>query len=301
MAQKVVKETLDLFVEGALGNNRRDTDTAGKFLEEHAKGKTSEAIKKLMELGAKDATILRNNKEIEISIEEIKLNDGMIVKPGEKIPTDGIIVKGESSVDESMVTGEPIPVEKGPGDRVTGGSLNESGAFLMEADKIGADTMLAKIVEMVANAQRSQAPIQKLADKVREGQCAPEEIDEMMVSAHMETADIPDPDLLIRTSGEMRLSNFFLWQIPYTEIYITPTLWPDFRQKEYIQALLEYQHRRPQRLPVLGQGGRADGCGGFARVAFQLLFERRDVRCLGFEERFDTIGVLGFGLHPGSH
>ena len=86
--------------------------------------------------------------------------------------------------------------------------------------------------------------VQRLADKVWEGQCVPKEIDEMMVSAHMETADLPDPDLLIRTSGEMRLSNFFLWQIPYAEIYFTLTLWPDFRQKEFIQALLEYQRRQ---------------------------------------------------------
>lgn len=86
--------------------------------------------------------------------------------------------------------------------------------------------------------------VQKIARKVKEGACAVEDIDEETISAHMETRSIPDPDLLIRTSGEMRISNFFLWQIPYTELYITPTLWPDFREEEYHQALLEFQRRR---------------------------------------------------------
>ncbi len=86
--------------------------------------------------------------------------------------------------------------------------------------------------------------VQGIARKVREGACAVEDIDEEMISAHMETKSIPDPDLLIRTSGEMRISNFFLWQIPYTELYLTPTLWPDFREAEYLEALLEFQRRR---------------------------------------------------------
>ena len=86
--------------------------------------------------------------------------------------------------------------------------------------------------------------VQGIARRVKEGACAVEDINEEMISAHMETRSIPDPDLLIRTSGEMRISNFFLWQIPYTELYITPTLWPDFREEEYLQALLEFQRRR---------------------------------------------------------
>jgi undecaprenyl diphosphate synthase len=86
--------------------------------------------------------------------------------------------------------------------------------------------------------------VQCIAAKVKQGCCAPEDIDEAMISAYTETANLPDPDLLIRTSGEMRISNFFLWQIPYTELYITPILWPDFREKEYIQALVEFQRRR---------------------------------------------------------
>ncbi|MFQ5904049.1 MAG: polyprenyl diphosphate synthase, partial [Candidatus Binatia bacterium] len=86
--------------------------------------------------------------------------------------------------------------------------------------------------------------VRNIARKVKEGTCAVEDIDEDMVSAHMETSSIPDPDLLIRTSGEMRISNFFLWQIPYAELYITPTLWPDFREAEYLQALMEFQRRR---------------------------------------------------------
>ncbi|MFQ5917140.1 MAG: isoprenyl transferase [Candidatus Binatia bacterium] len=86
--------------------------------------------------------------------------------------------------------------------------------------------------------------VQGIAKKVKEGSCQPEDIDETMISAYTETGTIPDPDLLIRTSGEMRISNFFLWQIPYTELYVTPTLWPDFRQQQYIQALVEFQRRR---------------------------------------------------------
>jgi undecaprenyl diphosphate synthase len=86
--------------------------------------------------------------------------------------------------------------------------------------------------------------VQGIAKEVKEGSCRPEDIDETMISAYTETGTIPDPDLLIRTSGEMRISNFFLWQIPYTELYVTPTLWPDFRQQQYIQALVEFQKRR---------------------------------------------------------
>jgi len=86
--------------------------------------------------------------------------------------------------------------------------------------------------------------VQKIAEKVRDGSCALEDIDEEMISAHMDTSSIPDPDLLIRTSGEMRISNFFLWQLAYTELYVTPTLWPDFREEEYLQALREFQRRR---------------------------------------------------------
>jgi undecaprenyl diphosphate synthase len=85
---------------------------------------------------------------------------------------------------------------------------------------------------------------QKVAGDVRDGKCAPEEINEQLIAAHMDTAEVPDPDLLIRTSGEMRISNFYLWQIAYSELYVTPTLWPDFREKEYLQALIEYQRRR---------------------------------------------------------
>ena len=86
--------------------------------------------------------------------------------------------------------------------------------------------------------------VRGIAKKVREGSCQPEDVDETMISAYTETGTIPDPDLLIRTSGEMRISNFFLWQIPYTELYVTPTLWPDFRQQQYIQALIEFQRRQ---------------------------------------------------------
>ncbi len=106
--------------------------------------------------------------------------------------------------------------------------------------------------------------VQSIAGKVREGRCAVEEINEEMISSHMETSSIPDPDLLIRTSGEMRISNFFLWQIPYSELYITPTLWPDFREVEYLQALLEFQRRRRRFGRTDEQITRA--CGSFSET-----------------------------------
>ncbi len=106
--------------------------------------------------------------------------------------------------------------------------------------------------------------VQGIARKVREGRCAVEEINEQMISAHMATCSVPDPDLLIRTSGEMRISNFFLWQIPYTELYVTPTLWPDFREMQYFEALLEFQRRRRRFGRTDEQITRA--CGSFAEA-----------------------------------
>lgn len=138
----------------------------GKYLEAVAKGKTSEAIKKLMGLQAKTARVIRNNLEQDIPIEEVILGEIIIVRPGEKIPVDGKILEGISSIDESMLTGESLPVEKKAGDYVIGATINKFGTFRFEATKIGKDTALSQIIKMVEDAQGSKAPIQKIADKV---------------------------------------------------------------------------------------------------------------------------------------
>ena len=140
--------------------------TTGKYVEAVARGRASQEIKKLLELGAKKARILKNNQEIEIDISEVKVNDILIIKPGEKIPTDGIIVKGESSVDESMVTGESIPRDKIKGDNVIGATINQDGILYVKATKIGKDTFLAHIIKLVEETQSEKIPIQKLADKI---------------------------------------------------------------------------------------------------------------------------------------
>ncbi len=138
----------------------------GRWLESIAKGKTSEAIKKLMGLQPKTAIVIRNNKEVKISIEDVKVGDILLIKPGEKIPVDGLLVSGDSSVDESMITGESMPVTKRIGDIVIGATINKQGSFKMKATKIGKDTTLASIIRLVEDAQASKAPIQKLADIV---------------------------------------------------------------------------------------------------------------------------------------
>ncbi len=138
----------------------------GKLLEAIAKGRTSEAIKKLLSLQAKTAIVIRKGKETEIPIEEVAAGDIVVVKPGQKIPVDGIVTDGHSSVDESMVTGESIPVEKTKGSNVIGATINTTGSFRFKATKVGKDTMLAQIVRLVEEAQSSKAPIQKLADTI---------------------------------------------------------------------------------------------------------------------------------------
>jgi len=138
----------------------------GKYFESVAKGKTSEAIKKLLGLRPKTAIVIRDGKEKEVSIEEVVVGDIVLVKPGQKIPVDGIIVKGYSSVDESMITGESIPIEKSKGDKVIGATINKTGSFTFKAKKIGKDTALAQIIKLVEEAQGSKAPIQTLADKI---------------------------------------------------------------------------------------------------------------------------------------
>ncbi|MEX0933047.1 MAG: heavy metal translocating P-type ATPase [Candidatus Pacearchaeota archaeon] len=138
----------------------------GKYVETKARGKASQEIKKLLELGAKKARILRKNKEIEIPISEVVEGDVMIIKPGEKVPTDGIIIKGESSVDESMVTGESIPSDKLKGDNIIGSTINQDGILYVKATKVGKDTFLSHIIKLVENAQGTKIPIQRFADKV---------------------------------------------------------------------------------------------------------------------------------------
>ena len=138
----------------------------GKYIENKARGRATKEIMKLLELGAKNARVLRNKKEIEIPISEVKLGDILIIKPGEKIPTDGIVVKGQSAVDESMVTGESLPVDKTIKDPVIGATINQDGILHIKATKIGKDTFLAHIIKLVEEAQGTKVPIQALADKV---------------------------------------------------------------------------------------------------------------------------------------
>ena len=138
----------------------------GKYLEAVAKGRTSEAIKKLMGLAPKTARVIRNGEERDILIDEVEVGDIVVVRPGEKIPVDGRITEGYSSVDESMLTGESIPVEKKVGDEVVGATINKTGTFKFEANKVGKDTVLSQIIKMVEEAQGSKAPIQKLADQI---------------------------------------------------------------------------------------------------------------------------------------
>ncbi len=138
----------------------------GKYLEASSKIRTGEAIEKLINLAAKTAVVLRENAEVEIPVEQVEINDIVVVKPGGKIPVDGTIIEGFSSIDESMVTGESIPVDKKEGSAVIGGTINKQGSFKFKATRIGSDTMLARIINMVEEAQGSKAPIQRLADKI---------------------------------------------------------------------------------------------------------------------------------------
>ncbi|MDP2730627.1 MAG: HAD-IC family P-type ATPase [Dehalococcoidales bacterium] len=136
----------------------------GRLLEAIAKGGTSEAIRKLIGLQAKTARVVRNGKEEDIPIEQVQLSDIVVVRPGEKVPVDGEITEGRSTLDESMVTGESLPVTKGEGDTIIGATINQTGAFRFKATKVGKDTMLAQIIHLVEQAQGSKAPIQRLAD-----------------------------------------------------------------------------------------------------------------------------------------
>src|SRR3990170_3390826 len=138
----------------------------GRYLEAVTRGRTSEAIRRLMRLQPKRARVIRGGQETEIPAEEVQTDDLLLVRPGESIPVDGIVLEGYSSVDQSMITGESIPVEKKADDEVIGGTINKTGAFKFRATRVGRDTALAQIIKLVEGAQTTKAPIQRIADKV---------------------------------------------------------------------------------------------------------------------------------------
>ncbi|HUR59304.1 MAG TPA: copper-translocating P-type ATPase [Opitutaceae bacterium] len=138
----------------------------GEYLQERARKRTGQAVKALLGLAPKTARRVQDGRENDVSLDQIRVGDLLRVRPGEKVPLDGMLIEGRSNVDESMLTGESMPVEKSTGDRVIGATVNQTGSFVMRADKVGADTLLSQIVHLVAQAQRSRAPIQALADKV---------------------------------------------------------------------------------------------------------------------------------------
>ncbi len=167
--------TIQVFAPAMFGGEGIYYDTAaviitlillGRFLEMRAKSRTGEAIKKLLGLSARTARVIRGKDEIEIEIEKVMAGDLIRVRPGEKVPVDGKVIEGESAVDEAMISGESIPVEKGEGDMVIGATINKSGSFVMQATKVGKDTVLSQIVKMVEQAQNSRAPIARLADEI---------------------------------------------------------------------------------------------------------------------------------------
>lgn len=160
----VEQYSMDLYFESAA--TILTLITLGKFLETLSKGKTSEAISKLLDLTPKTATVVRDGKEEEIPVEQVAVGDIVVVRPGQSIPVDGVIVEGSSAVDQSALTGESIPVEKGPGDKVITATINKNGFFRFRAEKVGKETAFAKIVELVEEASSSKAPISKLADKI---------------------------------------------------------------------------------------------------------------------------------------
>ncbi|TEU07965.1 MAG: heavy metal translocating P-type ATPase, partial [Anaerolineales bacterium] len=138
----------------------------GRYVEETAKGRASQAIRKLLELGAKTARVERDGREVEVPIAAVQVGDVMVVRPGEKVPTDGMVLMGESAVDESMATGESMPVNKRPGDEVIGATVNQEGLLKVRASRVGKDTFLAQVIKMVEEAQGSKVPIQEFADRV---------------------------------------------------------------------------------------------------------------------------------------
>ncbi|MDD5937567.1 MAG: heavy metal translocating P-type ATPase, partial [Clostridiales bacterium] len=161
---RVEQWSMDLYFESA--GTILTLITLGKYMETRSKGKTGEAISRLMDLAPKTATVLRGGKETVIPVEQVTVGDLILVRPGQSIPVDGEIVEGGSSIDESALTGESIPVDKGPGDKVAAASINKSGAFTFRATRVGDDTTLAQMIALVDEAASSKAPIAKLADRV---------------------------------------------------------------------------------------------------------------------------------------
>ena len=162
--ERVAKYHMDLYFESA--GMILTLITLGKFLETRSKGKTGEAISRLMDLAPKTARVIRDGVETEVPVEEVRVGDQVAVRPGQSIPVDGVILEGQSAVDESALTGESLPVDKGPGDKVAAASINKSGSFVFEATRVGQDTTLAQMIRLVEEASSSKAPIAKLADKV---------------------------------------------------------------------------------------------------------------------------------------
>lgn len=162
--ERVRQYAMDLYFEGA--SMILTLITLGKYLETRSKGKTSEAITRLMDLAPKSATVLREGQEMQIPVEQVVVGDTVVVRPGQSIPVDGVVLEGSSFIDESAITGESIPVEKNIGDTVTAATINKTGAFRFRATKIGDDTTLSQIIALMEEASASKAPISKLADKV---------------------------------------------------------------------------------------------------------------------------------------
>ncbi len=174
----------------------------GRFLEARARGRTSEAIKKLMGLQAKTARVVRNGREVDIPVEEVRVGDLIVVRPGEKIPVDGVVREGASAVDESMLTGESLPVEKRPGAEVFGATFNKTGTFRFEATKVGRETVLAQIITLVEEVQASKPPIQQMADKLA-GIFVPAVMGIAVVTAGIWMVWGPQPALLFALSNFM--------------------------------------------------------------------------------------------------
>ena len=162
--ETVARYHMDLYFESA--GMILTLITLGKFLETRSKGKTSQAITRLMDLAPKTATVRRKGGEVEVPVEEVRVGDLVVVRPGQAIPVDGVVVEGQSTVDESALTGESLPVDKSVGDHVSAASINRSGFFVLEASRVGEDTTLAQMIRLVEEASASKAPISKLADKV---------------------------------------------------------------------------------------------------------------------------------------
>ena len=138
----------------------------GRYLEARAKRRSGAALRALLSLGAKDVAVLRDGTESRVPVEELSAGESFVVRPGEKIAADGVVISGSSAVDTSMVTGEPVPAEVGPGDAVTGGCVNAGGRLVVRATRVGADTQLAQMARLVTEAQAGKAPVQRLADRI---------------------------------------------------------------------------------------------------------------------------------------